>query len=130
MVNVANDMLVASQKVSGVKIRIGMHCGPACSGVIGIIRPRYSFFGDTINTASRMESTGFASCTQVSESFYDCMPNKSLTISLGKRHIKGKGEMKTFLLKHGDWQAAMIMNNENSKQRVARNLSSPNLQTI
>ena len=82
-----------------LSIRIGIHTGPVVAGVIGIKKFTYDLWGDTVNIASRMESHGIAGEIQISETTYQKLQGKYVFQERGLIPIKGKGEMRTYLLR-------------------------------
>jgi len=82
-----------------LKVRIGIHTGPVVAGVIGVQKFSYDLWGDTVNTASHMESNGIAGEIQVSEDVYNELKDHYYLVKRGEVQIKGKGIMNTYLLK-------------------------------
>lgn len=101
-VSMALDMLACLDKCraangNGIKLRIGVHSGRVVSGLVGMKKQQFSLFGDTVNTASRMQSTGVTGSCQVSHVTYQKLVGH---FTFQERHVdvKGKGRMTTYLV--------------------------------
>lgn len=82
----------------GFKLRIGYNHGPLTAGVIGTTKLLYDIWGDTVNIASRMDSTGVECRVQVSEESHAVLSAMGLEFDYrGTVNVKGKGQMRTFL---------------------------------
>jgi len=81
-----------------VRLRIGVDSGPVVAGVIGRRRFSYDLWGDTVNTASRMQTTGVPGCIQVTERTRDLLGERYVFRQRGRIQVKGKGKMLTYFL--------------------------------
>lgn len=82
------------------KIRIGIHTGKIVGGVVGVKKYIYDIFGDTVNTASRMETCSEEMMINISETTYNLVKNKFNFIERPPLVLKGKGSMKMWFVKN------------------------------
>jgi len=98
LAEVALEMQEAIARMPPLQVRIGVDIGPVVAGVIGQRKFIYDLWGDTVNTAGRMESHGIPAAIQVTERAYHRLAPAFLFEERGVIDVKGKGPMRTYLL--------------------------------
>jgi class 3 adenylate cyclase len=102
----ALDLTAEARRISAesgapIQLRIGIHTGPLAAGVIGEKRYLYDVWGDTVNTASRLESQGVPGGIQVSAEVAERLRGKFILEPRGTVELKGKGLVEAYLLVSG-----------------------------
>ena len=114
MLNFSLEVIQATKEYNktcdwDLNIRIGINSGPAVAGIIGEKKFQYDIWGDTVNTASRMESYGLNGKILVSENTYHLMKAKFDFEAPSFINVKGKGQLSTYFLKGKNGSSAMRM---------------------
>uniref|UniRef100_A0A7S3VRG4 Guanylate cyclase domain-containing protein n=1 Tax=Dunaliella tertiolecta TaxID=3047 RepID=A0A7S3VRG4_DUNTE len=99
----SEPVCLSRPELGNIRIRMGIHAGPVMGAVVGTMNRRFCLFGDTVNVASRMESTSLTDHIQCTKSFMRLLQQQwpecaMLAVPQGARPIKGKGRMYTYYL--------------------------------
>ena len=96
-----------SHNEQNFQVRAGMDCGVVIAGIIGKIKFSYDIWGDVVNTAARMESTGTPGMTQVTANIHTVLHTHYDFVERGEVQVKGKGVMNTYLHEHTEMTEVM-----------------------
>jgi class 3 adenylate cyclase len=108
MIHAAKDFIMAVKALKEERtitnkpvfdFRVGIHSGPVVAGVVGIKKFAYDIWGDTVNTASRMQSNGEPGRINISHSTYELVNEKFLCEYRGEIEAKNKGKLKMYFVK-------------------------------
>lgn len=89
----------AQKNENAFEIRIGVHTGPVIAGIVGVKKFQYDIWGDTVNIAARMESSGEEGKVNISETTYRHIKNTFNCTPRGKIQAKNKGEIEMYFVK-------------------------------
>ena len=92
----------------GFAMRVGIHTGPVVAGIVGVKKFQYDVWGDTVNTASRMESNGVEGKVNISQATYELLKNDERFAFEARGHVdvKGKGEIQMYFVEYAQGNAA------------------------
>ena len=98
MIDLVNKELLAEDDLIHFEVRIGIHSGPVVAGVVGMKKWQYDIWGDTVNIASRMESTSDTGKVNLSETTYHAIKDEFPCTYRGEMEVKNHGVLKMYFL--------------------------------
>ncbi|KAK5966380.1 Adenylate/guanylate cyclase catalytic domain protein [Trichostrongylus colubriformis] len=106
----AKIKVINEHSFNNFDLRIGINTGPVVAGVIGLMKPHYDIWGNSVNVASRMDSSGVPGRIQVTEETKNILEKEGFEFECrGEINVKGKGLMTTYFLKSAPDQAELFI---------------------